>query len=57
MNERAAEEALTLKEAVGAEVTVVSMGPDSATPSARSSRWVPTAASTFATTDSRAPTS
>ncbi|MFF9808026.1 electron transfer flavoprotein subunit beta/FixA family protein [Streptomyces coeruleorubidus] len=30
INERAAEEALTLKEAVGAEVTVVSMGPDSA---------------------------
>ncbi|MFJ4977964.1 hypothetical protein ACIP6X_21885 [Streptomyces coeruleorubidus] len=32
INERAAEEALTLKEAVGAEVTVVSMGPDSAQP-------------------------
>ncbi|WP_460070385.1 electron transfer flavoprotein subunit beta/FixA family protein [Streptomyces sp. YKOK-I1] len=30
INERAAEEALALKEAVGAEVTVVSMGPDSA---------------------------
>ncbi|GAA2932583.1 MULTISPECIES: electron transfer flavoprotein subunit beta/FixA family protein [Streptomyces] len=30
INERAAEEALTLKEAVGAEVTIVSMGPDSA---------------------------
>ncbi|MGW4911851.1 electron transfer flavoprotein subunit beta/FixA family protein [Streptomyces sp. NPDC004270] len=30
INERAAEEALTLKEAVGAEVTVVSMGPGSA---------------------------
>ncbi|MEU1574987.1 electron transfer flavoprotein subunit beta/FixA family protein [Streptomyces collinus] len=30
IDERAAEEALTLKEAVGAEVTVVSMGPDAA---------------------------
>ncbi|MFJ8053587.1 electron transfer flavoprotein subunit beta/FixA family protein [Streptomyces luteogriseus] len=30
INERAAEEALTLKETVGADVTVVSMGPDSA---------------------------
>ncbi|MEU6180161.1 electron transfer flavoprotein subunit beta/FixA family protein [Streptomyces coeruleorubidus] len=30
INERAAEEALTLKEAVGAEVTVVTMGPDPA---------------------------
>ncbi|MFM9554459.1 MULTISPECIES: electron transfer flavoprotein subunit beta/FixA family protein [Streptomyces] len=30
INERAAEEALTLKETVGAEVTVMSMGPDSA---------------------------
>ncbi|MFJ3622074.1 electron transfer flavoprotein subunit beta/FixA family protein [Streptomyces iakyrus] len=30
IDERAAEEALTLKEAVGAEVTVVSMGPDTA---------------------------
>ncbi|MDX3799784.1 electron transfer flavoprotein subunit beta/FixA family protein [Streptomyces sp. AK04-3B] len=30
INERAAEEALRLKESVGAEVTVVSMGPDSA---------------------------
>lgn len=30
INERAAEEALTLKEATDAEVTVVSMGPDSA---------------------------
>lgn len=30
INERAAEEALTLKETVGAAVTVVSMGPDSA---------------------------
>ncbi|MDW8803341.1 electron transfer flavoprotein subunit beta/FixA family protein [Streptomyces scabiei] len=35
INERAAEEALTLKETVGAEVTVVSMGPESARESIR----------------------
>lgn len=55
INERAAEEALRLKETADAHVTVISMGPDSAL-DARSWRWAVTGVSTSVTTGCTAPT-